>query len=118
MGDVCAKILNVLPKCSHELRSIDKNRVYAPKVYALLEFPDYFDYSVSIWQRIQIKMFLMTNFVRHPVISCLRPNIYLNILNSVSFNESYLLNVVSNNCLLDSNTVRTHTHTYTHISLR
>jgi DNA-directed RNA polymerase subunit F len=39
---VYAKILNVLPKYSHELRSIDKNRGYAPKVYALLELPELF----------------------------------------------------------------------------
>jgi len=56
----------------------------------------------------------MTNFVRHPVISFLRPYIYLNVLNSGSFNVSYFLNVASNNCLLDSNTVRTHAHIHTH----
>ena len=35
-GSVCAIILNVLPVCTNELRSKDKNRVYASEVYAVL----------------------------------------------------------------------------------
>jgi len=40
-------------------------------------------------------MFRMTNFVWHPVVSFLRPNIYLNILNSGSFNVSVVAWVVT-----------------------